>query len=812
MIDIRIICMRKKFKKVCIVAVAAVLAASSAFFAGCDYKFTPLDGEVTGEVSSQGGFVVEKGDWVYFINGVETHTSDNTYGTPVKGALMRIKTADIKAGSNTAETVVPSLMVAADYSSGLFIYGDRIYYATPNTVGNTQGEIDNTVLSFRSAKLDGSEVKEHFRVSDNATVYRFVEVDGVVYIVYVEDSMISSYNTATDTNTALVKSVGAYVLNSADKSDPYIYYTMSVTDHADTDAPYAYTTYNQLYRVRADVTEAPYTYTWDQEYLDDHDGEAPYYNLGTLVLDGIGLNNVVTQFSHDVTTEPENRLSYGYTYTLQAYTNGGIYFTRSSRPTAGSSAAVSGGELYYLSADKIGAAGWNSVAGNSVYTTANAAGALEVVAGAADTANASSAAIFYIDEDAASNVKHHYLYVSGSEIYRTDVINDGNGTKARIGEGGLTALRIASDASDATLVSLDSVSDATYSYVYYTKTDGDGLSVERAVYNGDAEDYRTLSVAGGDNAPYQPVQVLDVQHVSSWYNYEVVDGIVFYADAKTYGENTYNYVWAVDLTNADGTAMNNKQITAVNEKYESIVGEDDGYLAKLSEEGNGKLSGMIEYYFYTGERSAIDENIAESVENGKSETYLYSETEKEAFDAFLKGEGDAAQFKDDNGTLYTQRSYFTVRLGAMSDTDTDSLHDYWRSVLQRYTVEDQSDALPTWAWVLIGIGCGVVVAGAAVTAALLVRKRRKGVTTVRKERMEVDTTDDRDVDVYAVNDAENTASADGAESGAEALAGDRQAEAQSVDPISEGSSSAAAEPVDSAGGAENADGDATENN
>ena len=745
--------MRKIFKRISIAAAAAVIAVSSAFFAGCDYEFTPLEGDVTGEVSSQGGFVVEIGEYVYFINGVESYSSDNTYGTPVKGSLMRIKTADIKAGNNTAETVIPSLMVAGDYTSGIYIYNGRVYYATPNTVGNTQGEVDNTVLSFRSANLNGSDVQEHLRVADNATVYRYTAVDDVVYIVYETDGTLTSYNTETGTGTTLAENVVEYVLNSTDRTNPYIYYTMTVTDRADSSSPLEYDNYNQIYRVRADATEAPYTYTWDQEYLDENnDGEAPYLNLGELVLDGIGKNDDVTQFNHDVEAENANCISYGYTYTLQAYNNGGIYFVRSSQLKPGSSVGSSG-ELYFLDETKLGSDDWNTVSGNSVYTGTEGSGELEVVASAADTSNASSSAIFYTDDDDTDNIRHHYLYVSGSEIHRVDVINDGNGTKAQIGEGGARSLRIASDASEATLMFIDSTSDDTYSYLYYTKSSDNGLTVERAVYNGDVENYRTLSAAGENNEPYKPVRVLDIEHASGWYNYEVVDGVVFYANAHTFGETAYTYVWTVDLTDADGALLNNEELETVNEYYDKITG-DDGYLTNLSGDGNGKLSGMIEYYFYTGERTAVDENIAEAVENGKSETYLYSDEEKAAFDEFIKGEGDAADFKDGDGTLYTQLSYFTNMIGAMSEDDTESYHEYWRDVLQRYTVSEEDTGLPVWAWALIGVGIGVVVVGAGLAAFFIVRSRKKkAAERSYKTFMEVDTTDDRDVDVYAANDA-----------------------------------------------------------
>ena len=307
--DLRKKFMRNLFKKFCVFTAAATLAVSAAAMTACGYEFTPLSDNppADAEVVSQGGFVVQKGDYVYFINGVETYTSDNTYGTPVKGSLMRAKMSDIKAGVNNVETVIPSLMVAADYTSGIYIYGDRIYYATPNNVGNTAGTVDNTYLDFKSVSLDGSDVRDYFRISDNAALYRFVQTDNTVYVVYEMNDTLTSYNTETGTSVDLARSVTAYAVNSSDKTDPYIYYTMDVTDKADSDSSRAYN-YNQIYRVRVDQTDAPYEYTWDQEWLDENnDGEVPYWNLGEIVLDGISINDNVTQFNHDVDSETENR-------------------------------------------------------------------------------------------------------------------------------------------------------------------------------------------------------------------------------------------------------------------------------------------------------------------------------------------------------------------------------------------------------------------------------------------------------------------------------------------------------------------------
>ena len=743
--------MRKIFRKFSILAACSLLAASAASMAACGYQFTPLSEgpSASDAVTSQGGFVVQKGDYVYFINGVETYTSDNTYGTPVKGALMRARMSDIKAGINQAETVIPSLMVAADYTSGIYIYGERIYYATPNNMGNTAGQVDNTYLDFRSTALDGSDMQFYFRIADNAALYRFVEVDGTVYVVYEEDDNLISYNTAAGTSVTLAESTTAYTVNSEDVTDPYIYYTMDVTDRQDSANPQAYE-YNQIYRVRADATEAPYEYTWDQEYLDEeNDGEAPYVNLGEIVLDGISVNDDETQFNHDVTED--NRSIWRYTYTLQSYTNDGIYFVRTAVPTSGSSVGTSG-ELYYLSVEDLESDSFDSVTGNSVYSTNATDGWLEVVASAADTSHANTSAYFYIEED--GNVKHHYLYVnSDGEIRRVDVINDGLGTKAENGRNGDTSLRIATGASGAVLTGLDSTSSETYDYVYYTCTTDNGLSIERAVYNGEPEHYNTLTPAGEDYSAYRPVRVLEAEHASGWYNYEVVDGVVFYINAETFSSTSYTYVWTINLNGEDGL-MDNVEVAAFNERYETVVGED-GYLETLTEEGNSKLSSAIRYFFYTGESDQVFENIEEAESFGKRNTYLYSEEEQAAFRAFVDGTGeDAIAFFGENYLDTVSLSTYTNLLGVMTEDDTDLLADYWQNYLERYTEETAEEAgLPGWAWALIGVAIAVVVLGAGLAVVLVILHKRKKGAQEKPELMEVDTTDDEDVDVYAMNDS-----------------------------------------------------------
>ena len=95
--------MRKKVKKALVCAAAALAACGLTFAAECTgeyYRADALDGDYSySEVVSNGGFAVEAGNFVYFINGVEANTADNTYGDVQKGALVRISKDNLAAGN-----------------------------------------------------------------------------------------------------------------------------------------------------------------------------------------------------------------------------------------------------------------------------------------------------------------------------------------------------------------------------------------------------------------------------------------------------------------------------------------------------------------------------------------------------------------------------------------------------------------------------------------------------------------------------------------------------------------------------------------
>ena len=170
-------------------------------------------GYTKGTVVSNGGFAVEivaenNQSYTYFINGVGDSTANNKFGKPVQGALVRVKTSELAQGANaqSAEVVVPKLFVSSfygadvGYKSGLTIFGDYVYYGTPNTEKDKKGNVKNTEIVFQKTKLDGTGTTDIATFEGLSTEYRFSQSNGKVYLTVIEriagssDSDPATYN------------------------------------------------------------------------------------------------------------------------------------------------------------------------------------------------------------------------------------------------------------------------------------------------------------------------------------------------------------------------------------------------------------------------------------------------------------------------------------------------------------------------------------------------------------------------------------------------------------------------------------------
>lgn len=730
--------MRNKTQKfISLVAVATMLASTLAFSA-CGNNYQPGNDLTMPDTNvaavSNGGFAVEQGEYVYFINGVESYTANNTYGDVVKGALYRIKKADLTTNPGAAEVVIPTLIGSQNFETGLYIYGDRIYYATPTTDKNLHGEVENSWIDFKSAKLDGTETMKGymFRLSSNTTNFRFVEVNGVVYCMYEESGALKSYNTQTKETTVLVKGASSYFFDEKNVENPNVYYTMGVTYNIASDKATA-AKYNQIYKVNAaatatvDAKTASYTvkdgrtYTFDKAYLEKQNEEAkkeaqknntdyeaiyvfddystyPYVNLGTLVVDGVGTMSEKTQFN-DVDNFSAAAELDGYTYTITRYENNGVYYTRKE--------VTPNTRLYYV-ADT---------------TTADAIGAntaSDVVA--LDTTKASASALFEVVDGT-----HRYIYLSGNNVYRATAKEDGSLEED---------VKLFGNASGKTLWK----TEGDYLYFYGAGEGTSGNVLSRIKYNADAESYHPITNLDM-GAEYRPVTLDYVDMADSWYLPEIIGDTLLYANAQTVGSTSYNYIYATKL----GTA---EEIEANNEKYEAVLNYFD-------EELTIDVKNAATYLFRTYVRKAegVDktQNFFVDLEDSNKNHKEFNDGKELSWLSTFDTDVVKPLLEDKE---YIVQSDLIQMIGAEKETDTETMRESWKGYLPFETAEEEENEWQWWYTLLIVVGSVLVVGGA--TAAVLLVLHNKKVKAAEAEAtvnayktLKLDTTDDKSIDVYA---------------------------------------------------------------
>lgn len=170
---------------------------------GCTYEsydFTALAGDTSGTVSSNGGLAVQKGQYIYYINAVAPTTNDNIFGNVEYGSIYRIKKTEFDAIIEehaapksyifaASELVVPKIVYTANTTdktlNGMFIFGDRIYYTSPDTTPDKNGKPQSSRLTLLSCNLDGTGTVAHLTVASNSTQICISEVAGKVYAMYV---------------------------------------------------------------------------------------------------------------------------------------------------------------------------------------------------------------------------------------------------------------------------------------------------------------------------------------------------------------------------------------------------------------------------------------------------------------------------------------------------------------------------------------------------------------------------------------------------------------------------------------------------
>lgn len=185
-------------KKIC--SILVVLFAGIFLFAGCGKEAGLTDNPDTNTtVTSNGGSIVKKGDYIYFIRGqrksgdLTKPKTDNVLGKTTIGAVYRAKIVNGEVQTE-AEMVVPK--VVGFENGGFYIFGDYIYYATPNMGNDNTGKLMNNTVNFCRINVNG-DTKTNKVLSEGVSIgesgqWKAYCIDGEVYFVaYTGSSLIS---------------------------------------------------------------------------------------------------------------------------------------------------------------------------------------------------------------------------------------------------------------------------------------------------------------------------------------------------------------------------------------------------------------------------------------------------------------------------------------------------------------------------------------------------------------------------------------------------------------------------------------------
>jgi hypothetical protein len=757
--------MRKQLTKIICVTTAAISALSAGLLSACgNFKSDGVSVKDTtlNAVTSNGGFLVQTGDYVYFINGITDNSGDNTYGSVVKGSIQRISKTNLKNHNYTStDTIVPELAYSTYYDAGIYIYDDYIYYATPSTGKNSEGVVQSQRLEFKRAKADGTEAMNgyFYQASSPALEYRYVKTSSSspVYLMYAisEDlygtttTNLHSVNTETGTDTLLAYNVDSYVFDSENAETPYVYYTMSVTNNLGTDNS-TQEGYNQIYRVKADATTSPREYDFSNVEDYDADEDPLYVNLGEFVLDGIGIieNNTehrVNQFNYNYnSTKQYNITHHDYTYTLSSYKDGVVAIERAESVGTDTLTRV------YSVKDSDITSSWDAIDGNdSLSLLLNSSDSTEYTY---LTINGKEMALY-----AGSNGLMLGEHKNGEIVDTYSVTNTGAPT--------LLAVR-----EETTTAEGDVTTTETHLYAYFSITGGNGYTFHRVAIDGASTDYAAQRYPDSDVYKYQDVQILDIDAATDWYAPEFVDNQIIFA-SETYGMTAYNYIMACDLTSDVPTGglyyiMSNEQLYEYKEQYDGIMDKIDAYDDETNSDGTQayeNLSNALNYLYYTGDSGYLADLIQAYVDvEGKSEEYLYSADSVAIFNDFASASNDWAEYAEEskqiNGeTVYSnsQKYYFSV-IGQVEEDDIENIKDTYKSntSMPSYPVSTITwwEGLNTVAKVFFIIGMVaaglLVIAGITVLVIFLIKKFGNKEQRIYKQST-VDITDDKDIDVYS---------------------------------------------------------------
>ena len=207
-------------------------------------------------VTGNGGLAVQKGEYLYFVNGYtaisDMKEGDNT-GNESYSAIYRAKLGENNAlvydeDGNLKDCTKIVGKIAGFDKTKLYIFGDYIYYASPNTekvIENDEAKDNFKYTDFYSAKLDGSSVSHIYKstTSSDSMQFAFYKTNASddVNLVVFDGTKIVSINCSNKSATTVVKNASSVAMpavsdynqsnNSITVQESAIYYTRSAEEN-----------------------------------------------------------------------------------------------------------------------------------------------------------------------------------------------------------------------------------------------------------------------------------------------------------------------------------------------------------------------------------------------------------------------------------------------------------------------------------------------------------------------------------------------------------------------------------------------------
>lgn len=296
--------MNKK-RAISVLALIVVLALAVGILVACNhYEWNSVGmGESGANVVSNGGYVVEQGKYVYFINGYVGDNDNNEWGTPYKQSIMRAeKNADGTINNDTAVVVVPKSIYNKSVNGGFAIYGDWIYYATPNNEKDKNGTPSTTHTDFMRTRTDGAITQRIGTINSRESEYLFTPTR-VLYrtntsTVYYFDFSGMRTDKSLDngkgvTSGTLIENASSimwgydadWAVNAGTVVSDYVFYTETITGDD------SYKHYNNLCAIKYDGSDKRVLATIDSYLAEGEDDVNNYQKVFTFALGDIYFEN-----------------------------------------------------------------------------------------------------------------------------------------------------------------------------------------------------------------------------------------------------------------------------------------------------------------------------------------------------------------------------------------------------------------------------------------------------------------------------------------------------------------------------------------